>query len=163
MAVPIATSYSYYYLQKWAIRKEVKAKLLAGLPKDSLIYLQLDKVEAHFLLDWEHDREFAFKGQKYDVVETLDLGDSVAYWCWWDHEETQLTTKLDSLLELANSTNPYQGKNQKRLNQFLQGLYCTDLPCYNFWQPYQPWSAIQQNLLLTCRRLRPLTPPPQFV
>lgn len=163
LAAPLATSYTFYYLQKWVIRKEVKTKILAGMPKDSLVCLKLGKVEARLALDWEHDKEFTYQDQKYDVIETIDLGDSIAYWCWWDHKETHLSRRLDKLLELANSSNPYQQKSQKRLVQFFNSLYCTELPYYTTNQPIYQSTLVMMDSLFTCWSSKPLTPPPQSV
>ena len=56
--------------------------------------------------------DFELIKQETDTVfvEKEVQGDSIAYWLWWDHEETALYQKLNLLLA---SINDYDANNQK--------------------------------------------------
>lgn len=64
-----------------------------------LVTLTFTISESQTLLDWEHEREFEYQGQMYDVVEIHENGDQISYVVWPDHEETKLKRLLGELLD----------------------------------------------------------------
>lgn len=64
-----------------------------------LVTLTFTKSEIQTLLDWEHEREFEYQGQMYDVVEIHEKGNQITYVVWPDHEETKLKKLLGELLD----------------------------------------------------------------
>ncbi|HEY1046941.1 MAG TPA: hypothetical protein VGF79_10920, partial [Bacteroidia bacterium] len=77
-------------------------------------------------LEWEHSKEFEYKGEFYDVVKSETNGDTTYYWCWWDYEETQLNRKCMELVTISLGNNPQKQKNQLRLFNFFESLYCSE-------------------------------------
>lgn len=106
-----------------AIKKEVKRKLVAGLGKDELYLIKVSDQEKITLLKWKHEREFEFKGQMYDIVETEIKNDTTYYWCIWDSEETALYKKRKALVADLMATNPLKKENQKKLLTFFKSIY----------------------------------------
>lgn len=90
LLVPLTGTYLWLYCEKAAVKQQVKQKILGGIDKEELISLTFKTKETTKILHWEHAREFEYQGRMYDVVETIEKGDSITYWCWPDHEETQL-------------------------------------------------------------------------
>lgn len=76
--------------QEWQIEEQVEEMLLHSIPLEELELLQLSHEEATTLLDWEHEHEFAYHGEMYDVVKSKSSTDSVWYWCWKDDKETAM-------------------------------------------------------------------------
>jgi hypothetical protein len=111
--------------QRKQIKRELKKKLIAGIDKSELVHLKFSLKEKEDL-EWKHSKEFKYKGQFYDVVETELQDDSVMYICWWDYEETHLYKKLDEMLAKAFGNNSTQKENNKRLNDFFKSLYFTE-------------------------------------
>ena len=72
--------------------------MLAGVDRSELVLLQFSKTDTKTLLQWEHDTEFEFQGQMFDVMEVSEKGDSVTYVCWPDKEETHLNQQLAQLV-----------------------------------------------------------------
>ena len=54
--------------QQYAIRKEMKHKIKAGVPEDQLAKIIVNS-ENEQELDWKHGKEFRYKGIMYDVVK----------------------------------------------------------------------------------------------
>lgn len=98
--------------------------MIAGLDKSELVLLAFSKNEAQRLLEWEHDREFEFRGQMFDVVEAAEKGDSVFYRCWPDHAETHLNKQLVQLASGLWENHPSKQEAQKRLLAFFDLLFC---------------------------------------
>jgi hypothetical protein len=61
--------------------------------------LKFSTQEAAENLDWEHDAEFEYRGEMYDVIHATITADSATYWVWWDTEETQLNNELKLLVD----------------------------------------------------------------
>ena len=104
---PFYGTYFYLYLQEKAIQETVKRKLKEGISENELVKLTFSKKEIPTLLKWEHDKEFEYNGQMYDVVEVADIGDSLQYLCWWDKAETATKKNKHNLLQAGiDSSNP---------------------------------------------------------
>jgi hypothetical protein len=95
---PFYGTYFYLSLQQKAIQETVKRKLKEGILENELVRLTFSKKEIPTLLKWEHDKEFEYNGQMYDVAEVTDIGDSLQYLCWWDKAETATKKNKQKLL-----------------------------------------------------------------
>lgn len=100
------------------MKREVKWTMIAGLDKDELVLLKFTKADSAELR-WEHAREFEHHGEMYDIVERSLQGDTTYYYCWWDHEETKLNKKLQSILANIWQSN----SNKKEQEDHLMALY----------------------------------------
>ena len=108
-------------------------KIRKAIPQDEQLLWKFSTEDAKLKLDWEHSREFEYKGEMYDVLRSETKGDSIWYWCYWDRKETKLWKELNVLL--VNLMGPgQQNKNEGRqLNDFFKSLYI-------------PASSVKQNL-----------------
>ena len=84
--------------QKHVVKKEIKRQIIAGIDKKELVHLKFSGSELHAELYWEHEKEFEYAGEMYDVVEKITIGDTTHFWCWPDHQETGLNQKLRKLV-----------------------------------------------------------------
>ena len=104
---PFYGTYLYLSLQQKVIQEAVQRKLEEGIPENELVKLTFSKKEIPKLLKWEHDKEFEYNGQMYDVVEVTDVGDSLQYLCWWDKAETATKKNKQKLLHAKiDTSNP---------------------------------------------------------
>ncbi|MFN9683325.1 MAG: hypothetical protein ACK56V_17160 [Bacteroidota bacterium] len=104
---PFYGTYLYLSLQQKVIQEAVQRKLVEGIPENELVKLTFLKKEIPKLLKWEHDKEFEYNGQMYDVVEVSDVGDSLQYLCWWDKAETATKKNKQKLLYAGiDTSNP---------------------------------------------------------
>ncbi|TAH19295.1 MAG: hypothetical protein EAZ08_08990 [Cytophagales bacterium] len=120
---PITTIYTFFQYQKAQIKKEVKQKIIRGIDKNELVLLKFATTEVYTKLDWEHAKEFGYRGEMYDIVETAIVNDTTYFWVWWDNEETKISKQLDKLIEAAMGSNHTNNQIQKQLDNFLKALY----------------------------------------
>ena len=113
--------------QKHVIRKEIKQTIINGIDKEELTLLKFASSDLPFMIKYFGAKEFAHKGEMYDIVQQASVGDTMYFWCWWDHEETALNQKLDNLLVQCLSNEPIQSNTQVQLEKFFKGLYCTSV------------------------------------
>jgi len=123
LVAPIAVTFTWLHSQKKQVRKEVKWKMIAGLDKEELVLLKFTKAESQTELCWKHSKEFEYSDQMYDIVDRDIMGDTIYYWCWWDHEETSLNKKLKELVAFALGNDTKSQDTQKRLANFLKSLF----------------------------------------
>jgi len=123
LAVPLIGTHSRLRYQKKLVRREVKKQIISGINQEELALLRFALSEVKASLSWTHSKEFEFNGQMYDVVETKIFCDSIYYWCWWDHKETELNKQLKNLVTHAFDNNLQKKATQKRLVDFYQSLY----------------------------------------
>lgn len=122
MVIPAATTYFYLQNRKREIRREVKHRMMEGLHSDELVILTFDK-EASAELQWEHSKEFEFENQMYDVVRSVEKGDSIEYHCWPDNEETQVNKQLASTALLLFQGDPDQKEKKDNVHAFYKRLF----------------------------------------
>lgn len=96
LLAPVAGTAIWLQLRKAEVRREVKHKLMAALPKEALVRIALPAGDT-LQVRWEHSREFEQAGEMYDIAQRTVVGDSIVYYCWWDREETQLNQALAQL------------------------------------------------------------------
>jgi hypothetical protein len=107
----------------YRIKKQVKWRLIQGMPSHALVTLNLSKEQAAQALQWKHSKEFKYQGTFYDVVSCTVQGDRITYVLWPDSEETHLQKSLLAFSHAALQQLP-QSKNQaKHLLVFWQLLF----------------------------------------
>ena len=127
LVAPFGGAYLGFRVEKSHVRKMVKKQIKAGISKDELIEFKFLKKDTTENLRWEHEREFEFKDQMYDIVERIYNKDSVTYWCWCDNVETQVNNQYKTLLAQALGNNPQKHDSKKQLVEYLKTLYFSDL------------------------------------
>ena len=105
------------------------------MDREELVLLSFTEEENQKLLRWEHEGEFEFNGQMYDIVETEVRDGLISYWCWPDNKETILNNQIKTLVAKALGSHPQQKEQQKRLITFLQISY---LPNHFNWHAVNP-------------------------
>lgn len=156
----------YFWLQneKSQVRKEVKSQLTRSIDKKFLVHLKFTKQFAKTELNWEHSKEFGYKGEMYDVIETLIVGDTINYWCWWDNEETNLNKKLNNLVAQALGNNHQNKENEKQLTNFFKTLFHENTPAINIFSVFLNKTKIPPSCsFYRSRCSSPSVPPPQIV
>ena len=138
--------------------------MIATIDRQELVYLSFSINDTKTKLRWEHSKEFEYQHQMYDIVESELKGDSVFYWCWWDHAETSLNKKLNDLVAGIMQKDPQHQQKQSRMMDFFRSLFlpvtkqlydvCTEPEQHDFFQ-----SAHQ----LFSHHFPPLTPPPKII
>lgn len=118
---PMGLTYAVLKMKQWQVREQVEQQILQGVDKGELVELTFT-LEESAGLKWEHDREFEYKGQSYDVVEKEVHEDSVTYYVWWDKIETRIKSQLADLVAKALNQDEDQQQNQDELSQLLKNL-----------------------------------------
>lgn len=123
LVAPTGGTFFYLQHQKRLVRKEVKKKMMEGIPKEDLVLLVFTEKEIKTKLDWKHAKEFEFEGNMYDIVYKKHTADNIYYWCWLDTEETKLNKQLDDLALGLFNQNPKNKKKQRTLLSFYKTLF----------------------------------------
>lgn len=128
LVAPLGATFTWLQYQKRQAKKAAAQILVEDAEEKELVLLAFSKAEAAHRLRWEHAREFEYRGQMFDVVETEYRGDSVYFRCWWDHAETELNRELATLQAALLGQDPQSQENQERLFQFYKSLICAEQP-----------------------------------
>lgn len=103
----IATYYVYQYREaKW--EQEVKEHIAQGIDLSQLRVFTFSEEDSKTELNWEHSKEFEYKGEMYDIVRSETKGDSITYFCFWDKTEKGLKKQYRHLFSTALFTVPVQ-------------------------------------------------------
>jgi hypothetical protein len=166
--VPFLGTYTWLQYQKHQTKEMVKRQILAHADKKELVTLIFSTAETTTELHWEHDSEFEYKGQMYDIVETQTHGDSISYICWWDHQETALNLQLQQIVEKTFGDDPQNHKKQDALKDYYKSLYFAPLRAHDFsshvfyFHNLKSSFFYKKSLYLPFYNT-PLSPPPEIV
>ncbi|MEO9475589.1 MAG: hypothetical protein ABJG41_08640 [Cyclobacteriaceae bacterium] len=164
LLAPFLGTYSWLHYQKHTIRKSIKRKLISITEKEELVLLKFKKSEVNSKVRWEHAKEFEYKDEMYDIVESKTFGDSIHYYCWWDHEETTLNRQLDDLLASTLGGDDKRKNTKNTLIVFLNSLYCNTLQCWNTSLYGEDIKHLSAGLLKHYHcDISPPSPPPRLI
>lgn len=161
LALPGVICFCFLQWQKVHVRHELKEKLIKGIDRDSLTVLTFSMDESATTLNWEHDREFEYAGEMFDVVDFVTHGDSITYFCWKDHEETHLNELLSSLTAHSLDQDPQNKSQRSKTTDILKVHYLA--VDHLITQPPGPVlkSPSRKSDILHSRfKVPPPTPPP---
>ena len=168
LIVPFLGTYTWLQYQKHQTKEMVKRHILTQVDKNELVTLTFSTAETATELRWEHDSEFEYKGQMYDIVETQINGDSISYICWWDHQETALNLQLQQIVEKTFGNDPQNHQKQDDLTNFYKSLYFAPFRANDLLSPvfcfYNLKSSFfyRKSIYLPFYNT-PLGPPPEIV
>lgn len=123
LLLPVLGRYACFYLTEARLEAVFFEQSDGGYPADELVFLAFSRRDA-MQLEWEHDTEFVFQGQWYDVVERTERTDSLLLWCRPDSAETRLYDWWQG----SGPADPDRHKKQMRWQRFLQSLVPPAVP-----------------------------------
>lgn len=114
LIVPFLGTYTWLQHERHVLKKQVKRNLMHNVDQAELVLITID-IGDEGALRWEHDGEFEYQGEMYDIVERCSDDVAYYYWCWWDNEETALNRQLASILKDLNGNNPVENQGKQQL------------------------------------------------
>lgn len=120
--VPVSICFSWLYVKISLHKHEIQERILQGMADNDLILLKFSKQEIYDLLHWEHEKEFEFNDNKYDIVRITEQGDSIFYWCFPDDHETFLSKKLSLLIERVFHSEKEDQQQKTQFDRFFKSL-----------------------------------------
>ena len=144
-----------------AVRESVDEKYEEGFESDRIQTFRFTQREIRENLRWEHDREFEYKGQMYDVIERKTIDGLIMLTVYADHEETELKLKMAHLLH----ENPDEAEDEKIRSDFHFQLFQSASESWSpnpFFYQSKPLNSIPLKTQLS-RNSSPPTPPPDSV
>lgn len=160
LTTPVLVTCGWLTYKKHVIRQEVKQRLISGTSKDALVLIKIH-LKDRKKLNWEHDREFEYQEEMYDVVHTEQTGDTLYYWCWWDNEETVLNKQLNNLLQQNFAHNHEHQETQAHLIKLVNSLYHHQLTSFQIHRLPETLCWPGCYTAITSYPSCPSTPPPQ--
>jgi hypothetical protein len=120
--LPMLITKQYLEQQRKAIRKEVKAKINAGLKDSELIRLAFEKSVFESQIIWHKAYEFEYNDVMYDIVRQIPSQDSIIYMCWQDDDESIIKKKLNDISRQEWGKNLPNDKQKERQIEFYKNL-----------------------------------------
>jgi len=129
LLLPILGRYAFFLVAEARLEASFLETRSEEYAAEALVWLAFSRREAAELA-WEHDREFAYRGTMYDLVERRESTDSLFFLCrpdgretalyeWWsraglaqpDQQHASLPWKhfTDSLFPATNLARPFLG------------------------------------------------------
>jgi hypothetical protein len=119
MLLPFGGSYLFLELEKSKAKIYAQTAMAEEENPVQMVWLKFTKEQIKNDLRWEHDGEFEYNGQMYDISKREERGDTTHFYCYWDKFETLINAKLADLIALHTNG---QNKDQKD-DQLIVSLY----------------------------------------
>ena len=136
--------------------------MIEGIDQEELTLLRFATENVENVLRWEHDGEFEYKGEMYDVVKREVRDDSSYFWCWWDHEETALNKKLQEWVCAILGAPQKQPDTRSQFFYFQKQLFFSPLSAFSMKDPGNGSRLFSFALPQLNRSISPPTPPPRM-
>lgn len=161
LLAPTLALYSWLQGKKFVHREEVSEWMEEDLPESELTLLVFSRSEARSLLRWEHDREFEYRGQMYDLSKSEAKGDSLYYWVWPDHAETALNKALAQVATGGRDLPGLPGGQAASLQQFFKTIYFHFSRPATSFEPVPLSESLSGNVFLPTgiAQIPPIPPP----
>lgn len=130
--LPMLITKQYLELQRKAIRREVKAKINAGLKDSELIRLSFEKSAFESQVIRHKVDEFEYKDVMYDIVRQIPTQDSIIYMCWQDDDESIIKKKLNDISKQEWGKNRPKDKQKERQIEFYKNLIIASIDHIHF-------------------------------
>lgn len=158
--VPFYGAWQFLTLQIHHVKRSATQLLEAGIDKEAQVLLKFTEAESTTLLQWEHAKEFEYKGEMYDIICTEIVSDTIWYWCHHDHKETSVRKDRQVLVLHAFGHTPQGDEKQNYVFRFFKNLY---LDCYMQLQEILSVICNEQTnycfSAITCIQDPPFLPP----
>ena len=123
LLIPVSSMVGWLAYHKYEVREELEYGLLTSSSEIDIVTLTFSRKDAEKYLDWEHEREFEYQGEMYDVIEQTTTIDSISYRCVWDHAETKVKKQLDALVDGALKKDKSHQGTQLSIQQLFMSLF----------------------------------------
>ena len=164
LTATILTAVGWLAYHREMVREQLEHELYLTADESKLVTLTFSVSDSKTELEWEHDREFEYKGQMYDVVSSKSTTDSITYIVIWDRAETKIKKQLAVLLDRSLQDDPEHQSTQQQLQSFLTSLFAEQL---FEWHAINP-SELKKGKTLYSEKYfysyqKALSPPPRLV
>jgi len=112
-----------FKVQQYQVKREIKQRIKKDVPTEELTAIVLTQQNSNEF-DWEHEREFRYKGVMYDVVKKEIVNKTTTLlFCVTDKQETILFAKLNEEAN-KNMESKNNGNNPlKNVFKLLSNIY----------------------------------------
>lgn len=126
MAFNLAGVYPTLLTARRIIRRSVRQRLIASIPKSELSTLRFKTVngsviDPEFIM--EKDDEFSYYGEMYDIVKAETQGDEIIYTCFADRKETSIVSLLKRKIKDDIENSPITKKTGQTISKVMSAVY----------------------------------------
>lgn len=107
-------------------KQHAQAILSKRVEKKQIVLLKFSTAEHKTKLRWEHAKEFEYRGNMYDVIESKVVGDTTYYSCWWDREETEAKNRITAFNGIISGKKNTSHETILHLFLYLKTLFFSE-------------------------------------
>lgn len=123
LTLPFGGTYLFLEMEK-AKAKRHAALVIAGEENPvEMVHLAFTEAQMKADLRWEHDREFEYRGQMYDIISSEVKGDTTYFYAYWDKLESIINHKLNELITLHLGGEADEKDESQLVVSLLKALY----------------------------------------
>lgn len=123
LSLPFLVVCLWFQSQVYYAKQHAKDIVANESMVDDVVTLKLCIAEAAVSLKWEHEQEFAYKGEMYDILKTEWQGDSVIYHCYHDSFESEVKRAYHAMLIGFAKSGQSSGQQEQHTVNFFKSLY----------------------------------------
>lgn len=112
-----------FKVQQYQVKREIKQRIKHHVPIEELTTIVLTQQNSNEF-DWEHEREFRYKGVMYDVVKKESVNETTTLLhCITDSQETILFARLNDEVKKSMDSKNNGSHPIKNVFKLLSNIY----------------------------------------
>ncbi len=148
---------------QWDMRREVKARIQAGVSAHELAMVKISKNNPPRDFARRNAREIKYQGKMYDIVKQEERSDSIIYYCLFDERETALYANIEQQIRDELAHNPQRQQQEKELLQKIPKFFFLHTNPDSFGFRCYSRKPMSQQFLLSDVFPEILSPPPDIL
>lgn len=137
--------------------------MIKGLDEDELITFTFSEEQVENDLEWEHSKEFMYKGNMYDIVTSQVIEGMYVYTCWLDQKETKLNKQLAHLFGQKWNTEKGKYQDKTQLDHFVDSLFFDETCMNSNWMNTNHKLRSRHEDALVDLEREQFSPPPELL
>lgn len=155
-----------YDLKLHSIRKKFKWETLNKLQDSQLTLVKVAKVleqNPNPYFKREHNREFQFLGEMYDIVRKTAHSDTTYYYCFHDSDESEVVRDINQWMHDNFGDSSNSKDKTKAMKDAFKQPYIANKPTFTFIPEVRYITLVHTPQIYTSLSSGVVAPPPELV
>ncbi|KOF04424.1 hypothetical protein OB69_01085 [Roseivirga seohaensis subsp. aquiponti] len=123
LTLPFGGTYLFLEMERAKAKQHAALAIANEENPVEMVHLAFTEAQMKSDLRWEHDGEFEYKDQMYDIISREVKGDTTYFYAYWDKLESIVNHKLNELIALHFGGKSDQQDDSQLVVSLVKALY----------------------------------------
>tara|TARA_R110001599_G_scaffold114638_1_gene280667 strand:- start:26202 stop:26735 length:534 start_codon:yes stop_codon:yes gene_type:complete len=163
LTLPFGGTYLFLEMEKAKAKQHAALAIANEENPVEMVHLAFTAAQMKTDLRWEHDGEFEYKDQMYDIISREVKGDTTYFYAYWDKLESLVNHRLNELITLHFGGKSDQQDDSQLVVSLVKALYVQpSAPSTTFFQTQVSTEFLEIEMIYDPRSQGIDGPPPRI-